>query len=167
MGRQSSLEGTLRALERSRSLALEEAQSLRHGRSQELAERNRLRDASERERERAYEAQRNEIVRTTGFSAEQLGAALQYTASVTLREGEARKACEQAQALLNEAEVQTLSCLEELKVIERLRERRRQGLRHRQARLEERRLDELGLIHGCSDTSNPENTRREPCPSAE
>jgi hypothetical protein len=145
----------LRALERSRSLALEEAQSLRRGRSQQLTERDREHEAREQERDRAYEMQRNEIVSLGGFSAEKLGMALRYTATVSLQENEAREAREQAQAQLHEAEEQTLRRLEDLKVIERLRERRRLGTRRRQARRAERRLDELGVIRACRDPSNP------------
>jgi hypothetical protein len=65
-------DGVLRALERSRSLVLEEAQSLRNARAHELATREAAYSAIVSEREHAYELQRRQVGRMIVFSSEQL-----------------------------------------------------------------------------------------------
>ncbi len=138
--------GVLLALERSRSLALEEAQAANATRLRELTESEASRDELARAREAAYEARRSQIARGAAFNIHQLHASHQFAVSQLLLEEAARQACEQARQRLSAAQDETARRLEELRVVEKVRERRRAEWLRATARRQQLRMDELGLI---------------------
>ena len=148
--------GVLLALERSRTLALEEAQAAGALRAQELTEREAAQQELARAREAAYEVRRRQIVGGAAFNIQQLHSSHQYAVSQLLQEDAARKVCEQARRHLQEAREQTARRLEELRVVEKVRARRRAERVRHDGRRQQARMDELGLIkasHGSAGTT--------------
>jgi hypothetical protein len=139
-------DGVLRALERSRSVALEEARTQSTGKARELADREATHDELARARESAYEARRRQLAGNGTFSVQHLYWNHQYAASQLAQEQVARALCEQARAVLRQAQEETVRRLEELRVVEKLRARRLEQARRLSGRRNQERLDELGLI---------------------
>jgi hypothetical protein len=139
-------DGVLRALERSRSVALEEAQTVRVDRVRDVAEKEAAHEEIARARESAYDARRKQIVGGGAFSIQQLHWNHQYAASQLAQEHAAHAICEQARLALRQAQEEALHRLEELRVVEKLRARRRDESARLSGRRAQERLDELGLI---------------------
>jgi len=151
--RQRVEDTVLRALERSRSVALEEAQALTAAKGVELAEKEAARDELARAREAAYEARRRQVSSNGTFSVQHLYWNHQYAVSQLAQEQAARALCEQARAALRQSQEDTLRCLEELRVVEKLRARRQAEAARLSGRRNQERLDALGLIKSWQTTS--------------
>lgn len=136
----------MRALERSRSLALEEARTLGVARAAELAEKEATRDELTRAREAAYEARRRQVAGRGAFTIQQLYWNHQYAVSQLAQEQTARAVCEVARTALRQAQEDISRRLEELRVVEKLRARREAEALRISGRRDQERLDELGLI---------------------
>ncbi len=154
MDRRQKVEDTvLRALERSRAVALEEAQTLTAAKTVELAEKEAAGDELARAREAAYEARRRQVSSIGTFSVQHLYWNHQYAASQLAQEQAARALCEQARTALRQSQEDTLRRLEELRVVEKLRARRHAEAARISGRRNQERLDELGLIKSWQTTS--------------
>jgi flagellar biosynthesis chaperone FliJ len=143
----------LRALERSRSVALEEARTLAAARATELAEKEATREELARAREAAYEARRRQVAGNGTFTIQQLRWNHQYAVSQLALEQAARAVCEVARTALRQAQEDTARRLEELRVVEKLRARREAEAHRLSGRRDQERLDELGLIKSWRKTS--------------
>ena len=151
--RQRVEDAVLRALERSRAVALEEAQTLTSAKTVELAEKEATRDELARAREAAYEARRQQVTGNGTFSVQHLYWNHQYAASQLAQEQAARALCELAQTALRQSQEDTLRRLEELRVVEKLRARRQAEALRVSGRRNQERMDELGLIKSWQTTS--------------
>jgi hypothetical protein len=150
--------GVLRALERSRSMAFAEAQAERGARAGDLAEKEAAREQLARAREAAYEARRKQIGHGSAFTIQQLHWNHQYALSQLAREKAAEELCEQARQALQQAQDEARRRLEELRVVEKLRDRRRAEFSRSSRRRGLGRLDELGLIKAWHVTTTGEHT---------
>lgn len=139
-------DAVLRALERSRAMALEDARTVTAAKAAELTEKEATRDDLARAREASYVARRQRMSAGGTFSVQHLHWNHQYTASQVAQEKAAAALCELARAALQQAQDDTLRRLEELRVVEKLRARRRAEALRVDARRSQERLDELGLI---------------------
>ncbi len=143
----------LRALERSRSVALEEARIVAAARANELAEKEATRDELARAREVAFEARRRQVAGNRRLTVQELHWNHQYAVSQLAREQAARAVCEVARAALRQAQEDASRRLEELRVVEKLRARREVEALRVSGRRDQERLDELGLIKSWRKTS--------------
>ncbi len=143
----------MRALERSRSVALEEARTLAAARATELADKEATREELARAREAAYEARRRQVASNGTFTVQQLHWNHHYAVSQLALEQAARATCEVARTALREAQEDTARRLEELRVVEKLRARREVEAQRLSGRRDQERLDELGLIKSWRKTS--------------
>jgi hypothetical protein len=162
----------LRALERSRSVSLDEAHSLQRIRAQEFADQEAEHEACVQARESAYEAQRKQFGGAASFGVQELQGRRHYAASQLVQETAALAKREEAAKLLHESQDEVSCRLEELRVVERLRARRRTEYLRTRARRNQQRLDELALIKGWSaravvTTVATDSTGEDICPSAE
>ena len=159
---------TLRALERSRSVAFEEASAATHVRVRELAEREAAHADAVSACEKACQTQRDQLAGATAVTAEQLLWAQRYVAAQLVRERQERAAREVADELLCKAQEEARQRLKELRIVERLRARRREEFLKQRVRESQLRLDELGLIKAVSDHGKrATHSMEEPCQSAE
>jgi hypothetical protein len=137
---------TLRTLERYRSLGLEEARSQRARLAESLLRDEEAHTLLETALQSAYAAQRALAQAGMPLSGDALRFAYHHGRAQIAELGEAHASRERSRALAARAQDELALRLEEYKVIERLREKRRhagaQWDRHR-AQL---RLDELGVI---------------------
>ena len=147
MDRRPSIEeAILRALERSRSVALEEARALTGAKEVELVEKEATRNELASAREAAYEARRRQFAGSGTFSVQHLYWSHQYAVSQLAREQAANALCELARTTLRQSQENTRLRLEELRVVEKLRARRQAEALRVSVRRDQERLDELGLI---------------------
>jgi hypothetical protein len=140
--------GLLRALERRRELALDEAREVHAERTAALERDESAQARLETALESAYDAGR-ELVRAGGVvSGELLRVAHDYGRVQTAAIGKAREASGGSRRLVATAREEVADRLEEYKAIERLREKRGRDDVQWDRRRAQWRLDELGLIRG-------------------
>ncbi len=137
----------LSVLERYRTLILEEAQTVQVQCVESLAKESAIHTRVEEALQAAYTAHRTTLV-TQGraLSPEALGSSYYHSRAQIEALEQARTARDRAQERLTEAQVRLSARLEELKVIERLRDKRRDISIREQRRRAQGRLDELGII---------------------
>ena len=141
--------GMLETLERYRNLALEEAQSAHAQCAQALEKESATCAQLEESLESAYSVHRARANDGQALSAEAIRLAYYYARNQAVALAEARTSRDGARARTTRAQDQLAARLEQLKVIERLRENRGRGVAKWERRRAQAQLDELGIIKGC------------------
>lgn len=143
-------DGTLVALERYRAVALQEARAA-HAQCAEVlqtasAEHSRLEEVLEF----AYVAYRASLGATDRpLCVDTMSVTYHYARAQAAALADSNSALERARSRVSRAQEQVAARLEELKVIERLRENRGRLHRKWQQSRAQSRLDELGIIKAC------------------
>ena len=140
----------LSVLERYRTLILEEAQNV-HVQCAEVLDKERANHKKAEEAlQSAYTAHRTALV-TQGqsLSPEALSSSFHHGRAQSEALEQARAVRDRAQKRLTQAQDGLSERLEELKVIERLRDKRHDNVLKKQRRRAQGRLDELGIIKAC------------------
>ena len=140
----------LSVLERYRTLILEEARSVHVRCTEVLDKESAIHTRAEEALQSAYTAHRAALaVQGQSLSPEALSSAYHHGRAQSEAVEQARTACDRAQKRVTQAQDSVSARLEELKVIERLREKRSNNLIKEQRRRAQERLDELGIIKTC------------------
>lgn len=140
----------LSVLERYRTLILEEAQNV-HVRCAEVLDKESVTYTKADEAlQSAYAAHRTALAaQGQSLSPEALSSSYHHGRARSEALEQARTARDRAQKRVTQAQDSVSARLEELKVIERLREKRSTHLLKEQRRRAQGRLDELGIIKTC------------------
>lgn len=137
----------LPVLERYRTLILEEAQNVQVQCAEFLAKENASHTKIEEALQSAYTAHRTTLVAEgRALSPETLRLSYYHARAQCDALGQARTARDRAEKRLTQAQDRVSARLEELKVIERLRDKRRNSEMREQRRRVQWRLDELGIM---------------------
>jgi flagellar export protein FliJ len=136
----------LRSLERVRRLALEEAQSLQTRCEAECVQGETQLTRIEEALQAEYGRQRLLAKDGTALSCDALQVSHTYLRSQAASLSEAAAALTTSRGRLAQAQSRVTSCLKEVKVIERLSERRRRAQHVVEQRRSQSRMDELGII---------------------
>ena len=140
----------LSVLQRYRTLILEEAQNIHMQRADVLHKESATHTKAEEALQAAYTAHRTALVaQGQSLSPEALSSAYHHGRAQTAAVEQARTARDRAQKRLTQAQDSLSARLEELKVIERLRDKRNDNVVKEQRRRAQGRLDELGIIRTC------------------
>jgi hypothetical protein len=140
----------LLTLERYRGLVLERARSTHAQRTAAFEKEDAAHARIEAELEAAYLAHRTTLARQgQPLSPESLRMAYHHARGQSTLLDRARVARDLTRARLEQSQAQLAARLEELKVIERLRDNRKRTSAKWQRRRAQQRLDELGIIKAC------------------
>jgi hypothetical protein len=137
---------TLRTLERHRGVAVEQAQAQHQQRATEQTRDEAAHTQLQRSLESTYSSLRALVQPGEILAGPSLSLSYEYARSQVAQLQQAALIRERSRALVDEAQAQLAARLEELKVIERLRERRRRGVARWVSRRNQWRIDELGTI---------------------
>jgi flagellar biosynthesis chaperone FliJ len=140
----------LSVLERYRTLILEEAQNVHVRCAQVLDKESATHTLAEEALQSAYAAHRSALVAPgQSLSPEALSSSYHHARNQSEALEQARTARDRAQKRFSQAQDSLSARLEELKVIERLRDRRSDSVSKEQRRRAQGRLDELGISKTC------------------
>lgn len=140
----------LSVLERYRIVILEEAQNVHAQCAQVLDKESATHTRVEQELQSAYAAHRTTLAAQGQLlSPQALSSAYHHGRAQCAAVEQARTSRERAEKRVTQAQDGVSARLEELKVIERLREKRSDNLVKEQRRRAQGRLDELGIIKAC------------------
>jgi hypothetical protein len=140
----------LSVLERYRTLILEEVKNVHVRCAQVLDKESVTHTQAEEALQSAYAAHRSALVAEgQSLSPEALSSSYHHARAQSEALEQARTARDRAQKRLTQAQDSLSTRLEELKVIERLRDQRSNSVRKDQRRRAQGRLDELGISTTC------------------
>jgi len=140
----------LPVLERYRAALLEEAQSIQTQCAVALNEERATHARAEQALESSYTEQRTALTaRGRSLSPETLSSAFHYRRAQSETLARVRDQRDRAQKRLTQAQESLTSRLEELRVIERLRDKRKDYVNKERRRRAQMRLDELGIVRNC------------------
>jgi hypothetical protein len=140
----------LSVLERYRTLILDEAQNVHVRCAQVLDKESATHTQAEEALQSAYAAHRSTLVaQGQPLSPEALSSSYHHARTQSEALEQARTARDRAQKRLTQAQDSLSARLEELKVIERLRDKRSNSLSKERRRRAQGRLDELGISTTC------------------
>ena len=140
----------LAVLERYRTVILEEAQNVHLQCAEVLDQESATHAQAEEALQSAYTAHRTVLVSEgQSLSPEALSSAYHHGRLQSAAVEQARTARDRAQKRLTQAQDSLSARLEELKVIERLRDKRNDNVIKERRRRAQGRLDELGIIKAC------------------
>jgi hypothetical protein len=140
----------LSVLERYRTLILEEAQNVHMRCAEVLDKESATYTKAEEALQSAYAAHRTALAaQGQSLSPEALTSAYHHGRARSEAVEQARMSRDRAQKRVTQAQDSVSARLEELKVIERLREKRNNNVIKEQRRRAQGRLDELGIIKSC------------------
>lgn len=140
----------LSVLERYRTLILEEAQNVHVKCAEVLDQESATCTKADEALQSAYTVHRTALAaQGQSLSPEVLSSAYHHGRAQSAALEQARAARERAQRRVTQAQDGVSARLEELKVIERLREKRGSNVIKEQRRRAQQRLDELGIIRNC------------------
>jgi len=140
----------LSVLERYRTLALEEAENVHVQCAELLDKESATHTKAEEALQSAYIAHRMALAADgQALSPEALVSSYHHGRAQSAALEQARAARDRAQRRLAQAKDNLSARLEDLKVIERLREKRNENVIKEQRRRAQGRLDELGIIKAC------------------
>jgi flagellar biosynthesis chaperone FliJ len=140
----------LSVLERYRTLILDEAQNVHVRCAQVLDKESAVHTQAEEALQSAYAAHRSALVAEGQLLSPQvLSSSYHHARAQSEALEQARTTRDRAQKRLSQAQDSLSARLEELKVIERLRDKRSNSLSKEQRRRAQGRLDELGISTTC------------------
>ena len=140
----------LLTLERYRGLILEEAQNAHTQCTAAFEKEDAAHTRIETALESAYNEQRATLANPgQALSPDSLRMAYHHARGQTTLLEQARVARDRTRTKVEQSQEQLAARLEELKVIERLRENRKRHSKKLQSRRTQQRLDELGIIKAC------------------